>query len=83
VDIITNIKIIIRILQIENRPLYGFLDLHRIAWPRQARKNKKTYGFLIIEIATSFQANRIINDGVSIGSEIKICELFTRKYKLI
>jgi hypothetical protein len=60
VDIITNIKTTIRILQIENRPLHGFLDLHRIAWPRQTKENKKTYGFLIIEVATSSQANRII-----------------------
>jgi hypothetical protein len=82
VDIITDIKATIRVLQTENRPLHGFLDLHRIAWPRQARENKKTYGSLIIEVATSSQANRLINDGVSIESEIKICELFTRKYRL-
>jgi hypothetical protein len=83
VDIITNIKTTIRILQTENRPLHSFLDLHKIAWPRQARKNKKTYGSLIIEVATSSQTNRIINDGVNIESEIKICELFTREYRLI
>jgi hypothetical protein len=59
VDIIINIKIIIRTIQAENRPLYGFLDLYRIVWPRQARKIEKTYGFLIIKIATSAQANRI------------------------
>jgi hypothetical protein len=82
VDIVTNIKTTIRALQAENRPLYSFLDLHRIAWPKQARKNKKTHGFLIIKVATSSQANRIINDGVSIGSEIKIYELFARKYRL-
>jgi hypothetical protein len=83
VDIVTNIKTTIRVLQTENRPLYGFLDLYRIAWPRQARKNKKIYRSLIIKIATSSQANRIINDGVSIESEIKICELFARKYRFI
>jgi hypothetical protein len=50
INIITDIKIIIRIIQAENRPLYGFLNLYRIAWPRQVRKIEKTYGFLIIKI---------------------------------
>jgi hypothetical protein len=81
VDTVTNIKAIIRIIQAENRPLYGFLDLHRVAWPRQTRKIEKTYGSLIIKIATSAQANRIIKKNINIRAEIKIYELFTRKYK--
>jgi hypothetical protein len=82
VDTVTNIKAIIRTIQAENRPLYGFLDLHRVAWPRQAREIEKTYGSLIIKIATSAQANRMIKKDINIRIEIKICELFIREYKL-
>ena len=82
VNTVTNIKTIIRTIQAENRPFYGFLDLYRIAWPRQARKIEKTYGFLIIKIATSAQANRIIIKNINIRIEIKIYELFIRKYRL-
>jgi hypothetical protein len=81
VDTVTNIKAIIRIIQAENRPLYGFLDLYRVAWPRQARKIEKTYRFLIIKIATSAQTNRIIIIKINIRIEIKIYELFIRKYR--
>jgi hypothetical protein len=82
VDTVINIKIIIRTIQAENRPFYGFLDLHRIAWPRQAREIEKIYGSLIIKIATSAQANRIIIKNINIRIEIKIYELFIRKYRL-
>jgi hypothetical protein len=81
VDTVINIKAIIRTIQIENRPFYGFLDLHRIAWPRQARKIEKIYRFLIIKIATSAQTNRIIIIKINIRIEIKIYELFIRKYR--
>jgi hypothetical protein len=79
---IKNIKATIRKLQVENRPLYGFLDLYRIAWPTKTIANEKTHGSLIMEVATSTQANRIIIKNISIGSEIKICELFARKCRL-
>jgi hypothetical protein len=74
VDTVTNIKIIIKTLQAENRPLHSFLDLYKIVWPRQARIF--FYGFLIIEVTTSSQANRIINNNINIRSGIKICKLF-------
>jgi hypothetical protein len=82
IDTVTNIKATIRTIQAENRPLHRFLDLHRVAWPRQVREIEKTYGFLIIEITTSAQANRIIIIKINIRTEIKIYELFTRKYRL-
>jgi hypothetical protein len=82
VDTETDIKATIRALQAENRPLHGFLNLHRIAWPKQVKENEKTHGSLIMEVATGSQANRMINDGVSIGSEIKICKLFARECRL-
>jgi hypothetical protein len=82
VDTVTDIKATIRTIQAENRPLHGFLDLHRVAWPRQAREIEKTHGSLIMEVATSAQANRMIKEGVSIGAEIKICELFARECRL-
>jgi hypothetical protein len=77
-----DIKAIIRKLQAENRPLYGFLDLYRIAWPTKTLANEKTHGSLIMEVATSTQANRMITENISIGSEIKICELFARECRL-
>jgi hypothetical protein len=82
VDTVTNIKAIIRTIQIENRPLYGFLDLHRVAWPRQAREIEKTHGSLIIKITTSAQANRMIKKNINIRIKIKIYKLFIRKYRL-
>jgi hypothetical protein len=36
VDIVTNIKTIFKTIQVENRPLYGFLDLYRTG-----KKNRK------------------------------------------
>jgi hypothetical protein len=81
INIITDIKTIIRIIQTENRPLHGFLDLYRIAWPRQTKKIKKTHGSLIIKVATSAQTNRMIKKNIYIGAEIKIYKLFARKYR--
>ena len=69
-------------IQSENRTLYPDLRIVRMAWPKSTAIKQKKYSSLILEVDTPEQANKLIQNGLCEGGEIKRCELFESGCKL-
>ncbi len=70
-------------IQAENKLLYLDLRVVRIAWPKSIIANQKRYSSLILEIDSPEQANKLIQNRLCEGGEIKHYKLFKLGYKLI
>jgi len=65
-----------------NRTLHPGLRVCRVAWPKSAQLSGKTYGSMIVELASAAEANAVIEKGMVEGYDIKTCELFDRNCRV-
>ena len=72
----------IRKITEQNKRLHPTLEITRLAWPKQVAESGKSYSSIIIEVATAEMANRLIDEGLIEGSDIKICELFDKNCRI-
>lgn len=74
---------IIAYIQAKNRsvPSLKKLDIYWVGWLRKPQEHQRT-AHLVIECANAFQANAAINEGLVIGSELKVCCVYNRTCKM-
>ena len=69
-------------IQSENRTLYPDLRIVRMAWPKSTAIKQKKYSSLILEVDIPEQANKLIQNRLCKGGEIKYYKLFESGCKL-
>ena len=79
-----SIKEIVR----KNQILHSGLEIMKISWPKWATKEKiagvpKRYSSLLIEVATPEMGNRILEEGLLEGGQLKSCTRYNREGELV
>ena len=66
----------------DNARLHQGLDVRRVAWPRSVAGKGKARASLIVELGTPEQANRVLDEGLLIGTEQFTAVLFDRDCRI-
>ena len=68
-------------LQAQNERLHPGLEVINVAWPRKNVEELPKFSSVIVEVASAEQADRILNEGLLEGLEIKKCERFAKELR--
>lgn len=84
----TDQKKVIEEISRKNRVLHPGLEIRKITWPKWATREKapgvpKKYSSLLIEVATAEMGNRILEEGLIEGSQLKMCVKYNRDGDLV
>ena len=64
----------------QNRTLHPGLVIVKVAWPRAAQG--KDYSSLVVDTYEPAAANRILDEGIVEGADVKTCEIYHRNLRL-
>ena len=64
----------------QNRTLHPGLVIVRVAWPRAAQG--KDYSSLVVDTYNPAAANRLLDEGLVEGADVKTCEIYHRNLRL-